>query len=149
MTTPTTSMDDVHSIAPLSTSPDDHTIVETTPMPTASPSDDSHTTMTTTTVSFTPSVTSTLIITLASQNTVASSAPVPYYAVGILAVLVLLVGTLAVLMLIFYVRKHRKEKKQRNCDGEAILVSNSIDKRGLICNGGPEITLNTLRLLRL
>ena len=125
-TVPITSPD-VHSIAPPSTSPDDHTIAETTSMSTTSSSGHSHTTMTTTTVSSTPSVTSTLILTtLASESTVASSAPVPYYAVGILATLVLLLGTLAVLMIIFYKHKRKKEKHQRNWDGEAITITQHV-----------------------
>ena len=72
---------------------------------------------TTTTMSTTPAMMSTLV--LASENAVTYSEPILYYAVGILAMLVLLVGTLAILMLIFYAHKRQKEKRQRN--REAII----------------------------
>ena len=74
----------------------------------------------TTTMSTTPAMTSTLFLTTqASENAVTSSEPVSYYVIGILAVLLLLVGTLATLMLVFYAHKRQIEKKQKNC--EAII----------------------------
>ena len=115
-------MDD-HTTAPKpatsTTSPIDYPI-DVVANTVSTTSQDGRTNEVTTTMSTTPAMTSTLVLTtLASENAVTSSEPILYYAVGILAVLVLLVGALAILMLIIYAHKRQKEKKQRN--REAII----------------------------
>ena len=69
---------------------------------------------TTVTISTTPDMTST--ISLTTLASVTNTELVPFYAVGILAVLVLFVGALAVLMLIFRVHKNKKEKNLRSSE---------------------------------
>ena len=105
----------------------DHTDVVTNTMSTASLETNAETTTmsttsynhtdvvnTTVTISTIPDMTSTIVLT--TLATVTNIEPIPYYAVGILAVLVLGVGALAVLMLIFYVHKNQKEKNLRNSE---------------------------------
>ena len=70
----------------------------------------------TTTISTIPATTSFSFTTLTSERTVTEISTEPIiisYVTGILVVVVLLVGSLAILMLVAFVYKNRKEKKQR------------------------------------
>ena len=78
-------------------------------------STDVNTNVMTITVSMTPAVSSTLTPTSLASENVRSETHL-YYVIGTLAVLVILVGTLAILMPIFYAHKSQR-RNQRN--GEA------------------------------
>ena len=119
---------------------DDHIDVVTTTMPTASLETNAETTIISTTslddITTTMSTTSldnhadvvkttvtiptiadmTSTISLTTLASATNIEPIPYYAVGISALLVLFVGALAVLMLIFYVHKSQKDKNLRNSE---------------------------------
>ena len=68
-------------------------------------------TSTSSSVTITANMTST--ISLTTLASVTNTEPVPFYAGGILSVLVLFVGALAVLMLIFYVHKNKKREEPK------------------------------------